>query len=68
MAVGLGVLPGLALLATLPSLLLAKPVSWALASPQAPVPLPALAANVIWNLATNAVLALALVAAVLLRS
>jgi len=33
---------------------------WALATPRAPVPVPALAANVVWNLATNAILAASL--------
>jgi 1,4-dihydroxy-2-naphthoate octaprenyltransferase len=62
-AVVTGVLPDIALLATLPSLLLAKPLAWAFGDPRQPVPVPALAANVVWNLATNSVLALALVAA-----
>jgi 1,4-dihydroxy-2-naphthoate octaprenyltransferase len=66
-AVGLGALPRLALVALLPSVLLAKPLVWALTRPKEPVPLPALAANVIWNLATNTVLALALVGAILMR-
>jgi len=59
-AVILGVLPPLALVAVLPSLLLGKPLQWALARPTEPVPIPALAANVIWNLATNALLGIAL--------
>jgi 1,4-dihydroxy-2-naphthoate octaprenyltransferase len=66
-AVALGALPRLALLALAPSLLLAKPVSWALAHPRDPVPVPALGANVVWNLATNTVLALSLVTATLTR-
>jgi 1,4-dihydroxy-2-naphthoate octaprenyltransferase len=66
-AVALGALPRLALLALVPSLILAKPLAWALARPQEAVPLPALGANVVWNLATNTVLALALVAATLTR-
>jgi 1,4-dihydroxy-2-naphthoate octaprenyltransferase len=66
-AVALGALPRLALLAVTPSLILVRPVAWALARPQEAVPLPALGANVIWNLATNAVLALSLVAATLTR-
>jgi len=59
-AVALRFLPPLALLAVLPSLFLVKPVQWALTRPHEPVPIPALAANVVWNLATNALLAVAL--------
>jgi hypothetical protein len=44
----------------LPSLLLARPLLWAFGDTRKPVPVPALGANVAWNLATNAVLALAL--------
>jgi 1,4-dihydroxy-2-naphthoate octaprenyltransferase len=50
------ILPPLCLWAALPSLVLVRPLRWALASPASPVPLPTLAANVVWNLATNAVL------------
>ena len=67
-SVVIGVLPPLALAAALPSLLLVKPVRWALTDPGGPVPIPALGANVIWNLATNTLLALAVVAALLFRS
>ena len=63
----LGALPVHALAATLPSLLLAKPLAWALGDTREPVPVPALGANVAWNLATNTVLALALAAAVAMR-
>ncbi len=66
-AVVLGALPAAALAAVLPSLLLAKPIAWALGDTSLPVPLPALGANVAWNLATNTVLALSLAAALLLR-
>ncbi len=66
-AVALGALPRLALLAALPSLLLARPLAWAATDPGEPVPVPALGANVIWNLATNAVLALSLWVATLHR-
>lgn len=66
-AVGLGALPPLALAAVVPSLLLVRPLAWALRSPATEVPLPALAANVVWNLSTNAALAGALVAAAALR-
>jgi 1,4-dihydroxy-2-naphthoate octaprenyltransferase len=58
-----GWLPWAALAAVAPSLLLVKPVGWALGSPEAPVPLPAMGANVTWNLATNTVLAVGLVLA-----
>jgi 1,4-dihydroxy-2-naphthoate octaprenyltransferase len=67
LAVALGALPWLALVAALPSLMLAKPLGWAFTRPQEPVPVPALGANVAWNLATNSVLAAALVVATLLR-
>jgi 1,4-dihydroxy-2-naphthoate octaprenyltransferase len=59
-------LPPLALAAVVPSLLLAKPLAWALGKRGEAVPQPALAANVVWNLATNSVLALALAAASML--
>jgi 1,4-dihydroxy-2-naphthoate octaprenyltransferase len=61
-AVAFGTLPPVALVAILPSLLLVKPLGWALSDPREPVPHPALGANVAWNLATNTVLAIALVA------
>ena len=67
-AVFLGVLPAFCLVATLPSLLLVKPVRWALSDPSKPVPIPALGANVVWNLATNTMVALTLIAAMLLGS
>jgi 1,4-dihydroxy-2-naphthoate octaprenyltransferase len=59
--------PPLALLAVLPSLLLAKPLLWALGDTREPVPIPEMGANVAWNLATNAVLALALAVAPAVR-
>jgi 1,4-dihydroxy-2-naphthoate octaprenyltransferase len=62
-AVLLGVLPLLSLAAVLPSLLLIKPLGWVLRGPELPVPIPALGANVAWNLATNTVMALTLVIA-----
>jgi 1,4-dihydroxy-2-naphthoate octaprenyltransferase len=65
-AVGWRILPPVALAAALPSLFLLKPVGWALKSPTEPVPIPALGANVIWNLTTNAVMALALTATVIM--
>jgi len=58
-----GWLPWQALAAALPSVLLVKPFEWALGDPDGPVPLPALGANVVWNLATNTVLAAGLVLA-----
>jgi 1,4-dihydroxy-2-naphthoate octaprenyltransferase len=55
--VALGAMPRACLLGLLPSLLLAGPARWALATPEAPVPVGALAGNVLWNLGTNALLA-----------
>ena len=66
-AVAYGALPAISLLACLPSLALIGPSRWALTTPLEPVPLPALGANVIWNLATNTVLALCLVIAMFLQ-
>jgi len=59
-AVVLDMVPPHSLAALLPSLLLAKPLTWALGDVREDVPVPALAANVAWNLATNTVLAAAL--------
>jgi 1,4-dihydroxy-2-naphthoate octaprenyltransferase len=67
-AVLAGALPRWALVAVAPSLLLAKPLSWALDRPQDDVPIPALGANVVWNLATNSLLAASLAVATWLRS
>jgi 1,4-dihydroxy-2-naphthoate octaprenyltransferase len=64
-AVAIGALPTICLLACLPSLALIAPTRWALTAPLEPVPLPALGANVIWNLATNTVLAMSLVIALI---
>jgi 1,4-dihydroxy-2-naphthoate octaprenyltransferase len=55
-----GALPVWALLGVLPSVLLIKPLAWAFGSAAADPPLPALGANVVWNLATNALLAVGL--------
>ncbi len=56
-----GYLPLLAAVAVVPSLVfLPRPVGWALRSPRQPVPVPALGANVAWNLSTNTLLAVAL--------
>ncbi len=62
-AVALGHLPLLSLFAMLPSLLLLAPARWALTTPAEPVPIPALGANVMWNLSTNTVLAICLAVA-----
>jgi len=66
-AVALDALPLHALLGAAPSLMLAAPLRWALGRPEEPVPVPAMGANVVWNLATNTLLAVGLVAATLLR-
>jgi 1,4-dihydroxy-2-naphthoate octaprenyltransferase len=56
-----GHLPALALAAILPSLaFLPQPLRWSLARPQLEVPVPALGANVAWNLTTNLMLAASL--------
>ncbi len=57
-------LPPLCLVAVVPSLLLAKPLRWVFSDPASPVPIPALGANVVWNLATNTLLAAAFAIAV----
>jgi len=59
----LGVLPVWSLLAMLPSLLLLKPLGWVVGDTDKEVPIPALAANVVWNLATNTVLGASLILA-----
>ena len=61
----MGIYPWLCLLALAPSAALVPPTRWALSRPAEPVPVAALGANVIWNLATNAVLALCLALALL---
>jgi 1,4-dihydroxy-2-naphthoate octaprenyltransferase len=66
-AVALRALPPAAIAAVLPSVFLAKPLAWALSDPREPVPIPALGANVAWNLSTNTVLALALAVAAAVR-
>ena len=50
------IFPPMTLFATLPSALLINPVKWALVDPSEAVPVPALGANVVWNLATNTLL------------
>jgi 1,4-dihydroxy-2-naphthoate polyprenyltransferase len=62
-----GALPAPVLLGALPSLLLVKPLRWVATDPSAPVPLPALGANVAWNLATNTLVAVGFVVALLVR-
>ena len=62
----IGWLPAVALVGTLPSLLLFKPLQWAVGDTKQPVPIPALGANVAWNLATNTLIAVGLVAAVMI--
>jgi 1,4-dihydroxy-2-naphthoate octaprenyltransferase len=61
-----GTFPPWALLGALPSVLLVKPLKWAFGDPTSDVPIPALGANVIWNLATNALLGVGLLVAALL--
>ncbi|HJS47676.1 MAG TPA: prenyltransferase [Gemmatimonadales bacterium] len=61
LGVGTGAIPRTCLLGLVPSLLLALPAGWALREPERPVPVRALAANVLWNLGTNALLALGFV-------
>ena len=62
-SIALGALPTICGLAVLPSLLLIKPLRWAFNNPQEPVPIPALGANVMWNLGTNLAMAATLVIA-----
>jgi len=64
-AVALRALPLHCLIAALPSLFLIRPLRWAFVDSAQAVPIPALADNVIWNLLTNALLALALAIAIL---
>jgi 1,4-dihydroxy-2-naphthoate polyprenyltransferase len=59
-AVFLGAFPGWSLIATIPSLLLLGPLMWAFMRPGEGVPVPALGANVMWNLVTNTLLAITL--------
>jgi 1,4-dihydroxy-2-naphthoate octaprenyltransferase len=66
-AVASGALPPQALAAVVPSLLLSTPLRWAFGDAREPVPIPALGMNVAWNLATNSVLAAALVVALVIR-
>ena len=59
-AVFRGPLPTFALLGALPSLLLVAPLRWAFGGNAEDVPIPALGANVVWNLATNTLLGIGL--------
>jgi len=59
-AVAWGALPLLSAAAALPSLLLAKPLGWALGDTDTEVPVPALGSNVVWNLSTNTLMAVTL--------
>jgi 1,4-dihydroxy-2-naphthoate octaprenyltransferase len=61
-----GTFPLWALTGAFPSVLLVKPIGWALSGPATDVPIPALGANVIWNLATNTLLGIGLFVAALL--
>ncbi|MDR5656645.1 prenyltransferase [Halodesulfurarchaeum sp. HSR-GB] len=56
-----GVFPAWGLLGILPSLLLARPARWAITEPDTDLPVGAQRDNVLWILATNAVLALGLI-------
>ncbi len=57
------ILPATALIAGVPTLLLMAAFTWALRSPETDPPIPALGANVVWNLTTNTILGLALLLA-----
>ena len=56
-AVAAGWLPPLALVGVLPIWFAVPAMRWALSRPAEPVPIPAMAGNVIWNLATNSLVA-----------
>jgi 1,4-dihydroxy-2-naphthoate octaprenyltransferase len=56
-AVVTGWLPPLALLGVLPVWFAVPAVRWAASRPNEPVPIPAMAGNVVWNLATNSLVA-----------
>jgi len=65
-AVVAGPFPMWALAGAIPSVLLVQPLKWAFGDTDAEVPIPALGANVTWNLATNTLLGIALLAAAVL--
>ena len=58
-----GIFPMWALAGALPSILLVKPLQWVFGDTSADVPIPALGANVVWNLATNTLLGVGLLVA-----
>ncbi len=62
-AVAAGSLPPISLIALVPSLLLVAPLRWAVRAATRPVPVPAMAANVAWNLLTNVAMAVTLAVA-----
>jgi 1,4-dihydroxy-2-naphthoate octaprenyltransferase len=66
-AVVAGWLPPLALVGVLPIWFAMPAMRWALSRPGEPVPIPAMAGNVIWNLATNTLVAAGLGLAAWLR-
>jgi len=59
-AVLAGALPALALIGCLPFWFAVPAIRWAIARPHDAVPIPAMAGNVIWNLATNTLVAIGL--------
>jgi 1,4-dihydroxy-2-naphthoate octaprenyltransferase len=61
-----GTFPMWGLAGALPSVLLVQPLRWAFGDTDSEVPIPALGANVFWNLATNTFLGLALLLAAIL--
>lgn len=67
-AVFLRVLPTPVLIAVLPTALLVPGIRWALTDPSQPVPVPGLASNVLWNLATNALVAVGIGISLWLRN
>ena len=67
-AVVVGWLPTFARLGALPSLLLVQPLLWVAGDTDQPVPIPALGANVAWNLATNSLIAVGIIVAVVMGS
>ena len=58
--VALDYLPPLTLAARAPTLLLVPAFRWVFTGPEDPVPIPDLGSNVIWNMSTNVILAVAL--------
>ncbi len=63
-----GAFPPLALIGVLPTWFAIPATRWAMTRAREPVPIPAMAGNVIWNLATNLALAAGLAGAAWLRS